>query len=123
MKNKETVFSYEQLEMFIPRGAGKAISMKALSHSMGLSERQTREEIASHRRAGRLILSSTGKKSGYFLPLHVSDVRMFVKEQKARALSSLEALKAAESWLKDQEQSAVYAGLDQMTIADFMRDN
>ncbi len=85
----------------LPEGQENAISRKDLATITGLNDRELRREIASERREGALILSSTDSEhSGYFRPASADELRRFVTSMTRRGKATFAAVAQARKALK-----------------------
>lgn len=85
-------------------GERAAVSGKKLSELAGYSSRRLREKISEERKSGVIILSSTGRHSGYYLPAlgaeRDAEIEDFNKRMKRRAFTAFEVSKGAGDALK-----------------------
>ncbi|MGN0453091.1 MAG: hypothetical protein ACI4GZ_04735 [Ruminococcus sp.] len=85
----------------LPEGQENAISRRDLAAITGLNDRELRREIASERREGALILSSTDSEhSGYFRPASANELRRFVASMTRRGKATFAAVAQARKALK-----------------------
>lgn len=88
----------------LPEGQENAVSRKDLATITGLNDRELRRAIASERREGALILSSTDSEhSGYFRPASADELRRFVASMTRRGKATFAAVAQARKALKHIE--------------------
>lgn len=79
-------------------GENNAVSLAEMCNISGLDNRSTRLVIEDLRRHGTVICSSD---KGYFYPADISELRKYVRREKARSYSIEFTLKTAESLLEE----------------------
>ncbi len=85
----------------LPEGQENAVSRKDLATITGLNDRELRREIASERREGALIISSSDTKhNGYFRPANADELRRFVVSMTNRGKRTFAAVAEARKVLK-----------------------
>lgn len=88
----------------LPEGQKNALSRQALMSITGLTDRELRKAIATERREGALILSSTDSEhSGYFRPASADELRRFVASMTRRGKATFAAVAQARKALKQIE--------------------
>lgn len=85
----------------LPEGRENAISRRDLATVTGMNDRELRRAIASERREGALILSSTdAEHNGYFRPANADEPRRFVASMTRRGKATFAAITEARKALK-----------------------
>ncbi len=85
----------------LPEGQENAVSRKDLIAITGMNDRELRKMIASERRDGALILSSTDSEhSGYYRPASADELRRFVASMTRRGKATFAAVTEARKALK-----------------------
>lgn len=85
---KKETFS-DELVSILPHGEENAIKTKELSQYLGLSRRETRDEVLRARLEGKIICSS---RHGYFLPETDDELLTFYLWMRKRCLVGLASL-------------------------------
>ena len=112
LSNFNTVESRKQgyVEGFLLHGAENAIPSTQLVRLTGLSSSRALQKLIEwERRNGALILSRDGSGGGYYLPDEgekgLQEIAEFVMTNRARAISTLRTIKAANSIVKSRKKS------------------
>lgn len=97
----------------LPRGRANAIKSADLARLAGMSNiRQLQAKIARERDAGAVILSTCRNGGGYYLPAEGeegrSEVSEYVRTLRARALHTLQAVRSAQSILREIEGQVTF---------------
>ncbi len=87
----------------LPVGAENAISRRELSALTGIEDRQLRRQIASERRAGALILSSSETNGGYYRAASREELQRYVRSMQSRSKEILTVIRTAEEALAASE--------------------
>ena len=94
---------------YLPRGKQNAISAEKLASLMGLNDtRALRHHISNLRLNGELILSTSGKNGGYFVPATPEEVSAFITENEKSARHTLAILKSAKKYRRDFQNGQLY---------------
>ena len=96
------------IEELIPYGKGNAVSRKWLAGATGLTDREARREIGKAREERRVVILSRSDGAGYYRPLpeDADELNLFIRREKARALSILKGLTAAKRLQKELNERA-----------------
>ncbi len=91
------------IEELIPCGKVNAVSREWLAGATGMTDREVRREIANAREERKVVILSRSDGAGYYRPLpeDADDLNLFVRREKARALSILKGLTAAKRLQKE----------------------
>ena len=99
----------DEIMKYLPRGNENAIPAERLASLVGLHDtRALRHHISNLRLKGELILSSTGKNSGYYLPADSAEVERFISEQEKSARHTLAILRSAKKYRRDFQAGQLY---------------
>lgn len=94
---------------YLPRGKQNAISAEKLASLMGLNDtRALRYHISCLRLNGELILSTSGKNGGYFIPETPEEVTAFIEENEKSARHTLAILRSAKKYRRNFQAGQLY---------------
>lgn len=94
---------------YLPKGKANAIPAEKLASLMGLNDtRALRHHISSLRLNGELILSTSGKNGGYFVPATPEEVSAFIAENEKSARHTLAILRSAKKYRRDFQSGQLY---------------
>lgn len=88
----------ERITQALRAGENNAVSLADMCIISGLDNRSTRQVIENLRRSGVVICSSD---NGYFYPADISELKRYVRRERARSNSIELTLKSAEGLLKN----------------------
>lgn len=96
---------------FLLPGKQNAVSSKKLAALMGCrTVRDLQKRVEAERRKGAVILSTSERGGGYFLPGNPLEVRQFIVTLRNRAKHTLVAVKSAEELLSQLENGLDIGG-------------
>ena len=94
---------------YLPKGKANAIPAEKLAALMGLNDtRALRHHISNLRLNGELILSTSGKNGGYFVPATPEEVSEFITENEKSARHTLAILKSAKKYRREFQRGQLY---------------
>lgn len=94
---------------YLPKGKANAMPAETLASLMGMTDTRTlRHHISSLRLSGELILSTTGKHGGYFIPETPEEVTAFIEENEKSARHTLAILRSAKKYRRDFQNGQLY---------------
>lgn len=85
---------------FIPVGRVNALSMRDLALAANVDERTARELVHRARANGEPICSDCDENGGYYMPLDISEARIYLRQQRARIKSAAIALRGVKAYIK-----------------------
>ncbi len=92
------------IEEFIPYGKENAVNNIELQRVTGFNNRTVRLAVSDARKRGVVILNMQDG-NGYYQPTENdrAAVKHYYKQERSRAMSTLQSLKATKKWLEQME--------------------